>query len=184
MSESAGPTGIITKLTREHDRASFDCGAPALNEFLQRYALQTDRTDTSRTYVLTLNGSEKTIVGFYAMTPTEMSADDMPPDLVKRAGRYPIPGFRLARLAVDLRWARQGYGGELFFDAGVLALKVSMAVAGQVMFIDAKDDAAAWWYRRFDARPFPKDPLKLAIPLRTFMQMFLRLVEGEQKTGT
>lgn len=184
MSESGRPARLITKLTREHDRAAFDCGVPALNEFLQRYALQNDRIDTSRTYVLTFDGSDRTIVGYYSLTPTEMNADELPRELVKRAGRFPIPGFRLVRLAVDVRWMRKGYGGKLLFDAGVRAFKVSMEAAGQLLFIDAKDEDAATWYERFGIRRFPSDPLKLAIPLRSFMSLYLQMVEPAQKTGT
>lgn len=173
MSESSCATRLITSLTRDHDRASFDCGVPELNEWLQKYALQNSQKAASRTYVQTLDGSEKSIVGYYAITPTEVHADDMPPALVKRAGRFPIPGFRLVRLAVDQRWAGRGYGGKLFFDAGVRAFKVSLEAAGQALFIDAKDEKAAQWYERFGAKRFPQSPLSLAIPLRVFMNLYL-----------
>jgi hypothetical protein len=184
MTESPGATRLITTLTREHDRASFDCGVPELNQWLKKYAMQNSGIDASRTYVQTLEGAEQTIVGFYAITPTEVHADDLPPALVKRAGRFPIPGYRLVRLAVDLQWMGSGYGGKLFFDAGVRAWKASMVVAGQALFIDAKDERAAQWYERLGAKRFPSSPLSLAIPLRTFMNLYMQMVGPDQKAAT
>lgn len=180
MSDGSDAMRLVTKLNRDHDRASFDCGVPELNEWLQKYALQNSRISTSRTYVLTLDGAEQTIVGYYAITPTEVHADQVPPAVAKRAGRFPIPGFRLVRLGVDRRWAGQGYGGKLFFDAGVRAFKVSLEAAGQALFIDAKNDAAAQWYERFGAKRFPSAPLSLAIPLQTFMKLYLQTAAPAQ----
>src|SRR5437870_486756 len=38
-------------LQREHDQASFDCGAAPLNEYLQRFALLNHQNRSARTYV-------------------------------------------------------------------------------------------------------------------------------------
>jgi GNAT superfamily N-acetyltransferase len=183
MSHGSGATRLITRLTRAHERGSFDCGVPELNEWLQRFAMQNSGSGAARTYVQTLDGSEKTIIGYYSITPTEVHADDMPPALVKRAGRFPVPGFRLARLAIDQRWARKGFGGKLFFDAGVRAWKVSEEAAGQALFIDAKNEDLARWYERLGARQFPNDPLKLAIPLKIFKDLYLQMVEQDLRAA-
>jgi hypothetical protein len=31
------------RLTKDHDRNTFDCGVPALNEYLKKYALQNQK---------------------------------------------------------------------------------------------------------------------------------------------
>ena len=41
----------ITPLAAHHDRAGFDCGEPALNEFLRRLARQQAERGFNRTYV-------------------------------------------------------------------------------------------------------------------------------------
>jgi hypothetical protein len=38
-------------LMRHHDRASFDCGVSALNEYLQRYARQNHESGGGKTFV-------------------------------------------------------------------------------------------------------------------------------------
>jgi len=42
----------VEPLSRLHDRKSFDCGQPALNDYLQKTALQHIEKGISRTFVL------------------------------------------------------------------------------------------------------------------------------------
>ena len=51
--------------------------------------------------------------------------------------------------------------------AGVRALSVAAQVGGVALAIDAKDERAATWYRRFGAVTLLDDPLKLVSPLET-----------------
>ncbi len=39
-------------LTKTHETTRFDCGKPALNDFLYKYALQNQVSGGTRTYVL------------------------------------------------------------------------------------------------------------------------------------
>jgi hypothetical protein len=61
----------------------------------------------------------------------------------------------------------QGLGGDLLLAAGARALAVAREVGGVALAIDAKDDRAATWYRRFGAMRLLDDPLKLVLPLET-----------------
>ena len=48
------PRGVAwheAPLRREHDRGGFDCGTPALNEYLQRYARQSHECGGAKTFV-------------------------------------------------------------------------------------------------------------------------------------
>jgi hypothetical protein len=42
----------VVPLASTHRRDEFDCGEPALNDFLRRYARQQQKRDFSRTYVV------------------------------------------------------------------------------------------------------------------------------------
>jgi predicted N-acetyltransferase YhbS len=86
--------------------------------------------------------------------------------LTAKLGRYEVPVFRLARLAVDKSEQRQGLGGDLLLAAGLRALAVAAKVGGVALAIDAKGQAAARWYARFGALALLDDPLKLVLPLR------------------
>lgn len=154
-------------LTRRHDRAGFDCGVPALNDYLQRYARQNHESGGAKTFVATPLDSPGTILGYYTIAPGAIDFSDVPEAAKRGLGRYEVPVFRLGRLAVSVPAQGRGLGGELLMAAGQRALAVAEAVGGVALAIDAKDDAAARWYGRFGALPLLDQPLALILPLAT-----------------
>jgi GNAT superfamily N-acetyltransferase len=82
--------------------------------------------------------------------------------------KHEVPGFRLARVAVDLRWQRQGLGGQLLGAAARRCLRAAAEVGGVVLIIDAKDERAARWYAGYGAIPLADKPLTLVMSLVTF----------------
>jgi hypothetical protein len=58
---------------RGHDRASFDCGEPALDEFFRRHARRNQERNISRTYLATEQGGNR-VLGYYTL-----AAGDSPP---------------------------------------------------------------------------------------------------------
>jgi Predicted acetyltransferase len=75
--------------------------------------------------------------------------------------RYPIPTILIARLAVDHRYQRQRLGSRLLGEALRLAVKASDAAAARVVVVDAIDDRAAAFYRRWGFIDTPDNPLRL-----------------------
>ena len=71
--------------------------------------------------------------------------------------------FRLARLAVDLKARGRGLGGALLLAAARRCISVSEEVGGVGLYIDAKDEAVAAWYRGYGALPLPDNPLALVL---------------------
>jgi len=78
-----------------------------------------------------------------------------------------VPGFRLARLAVDRRFQGHGIGGQLLLAAGRRCLLASAEVGGVVLVIDAKNESVAEWYASYGAVPLLDAPLSLLLPLAT-----------------
>jgi predicted N-acetyltransferase YhbS len=78
---------------------------------------------------------------------------------------HDVPGFRLARLAVDRRFQGQGLGGQLLLSAGRRCLLASAEVGGVVLVIDAKNEGVAGWYSSYGAVPLLDAPLSLLLPL-------------------
>ena len=154
-------------LTRRHDRAGFDCGVPALNDYLHRYARQNHESGGAKTFVAVALNSPTTILGYYTMAPGAIDFADVPEAAKRGLGRYEVPVFRLGRLAVSLSEQGRGLGGELLMAAGQRAVAVAKAVGGVALAIDAKDEAAARWYERFGALRLLDDPLALVLPLAT-----------------
>lgn len=162
-----GVAWIEQPLTRHHDRARFDCGVHALNEYLQRYARQNHESGGAKTFVAVPAATSPTVLGYYTISPGAIAFANTPPTVTKRLGRYEVPVFRLGRLAVGLSMQGQGLGGELLLAAGARALAVAEEVGGVALAIDAKDKRAAAWYERFGALRLVDDPLKLILPLDT-----------------
>ena len=51
-----------------HDRASFDCGEAALNDFLRHYARKSHDMGAAKTFLAIGDLDPKTILGFYSLT--------------------------------------------------------------------------------------------------------------------
>jgi len=154
-------------LSRRHDRAGFDCGVPALNEYLQRYARQHHEGGGARTFVAVASGAPATILGYYTISPGAIAFAKTPAKLTRKLGRYEVPVFRLGRLAVSREVQGRRLGGDLLLAAGERALAVAQLVGGVALAIDAKDEEAATWYERFGALRLLDEPLKLVLPLDT-----------------
>lgn len=150
---------------RHHDRKAFDCGDPALNDYLRRYARQNHETGGAKTFVAVSPPEPARILGFYTISPGAIEFARVPAALTTKLGRYDVPVFRLGRLAVDQSLQGEGIGGDLILAAGERALAVAAEVGGVALAIDAKNERAARWYERFGAQPLLDDPMKLILPL-------------------
>ena len=162
---TAGVTWVERALAPHHDRASFDCGTPALNEYLRRYARQNHESGGAKTFVAVSAAASNTVFGYYTISPGAIAFAKAPASVTKRLGRYEVPVFRLGRLAVAVAMQGQGLGGDLLLAAGARALAVAGEVGGVALAIDAKNDRAATWYERFGALRLLDDRLKLVLPL-------------------
>jgi GNAT superfamily N-acetyltransferase len=154
-------------ISKAHDRASFDCGDGDLNIFLQRYARQSHEVGGAKTFLAIDDTDNRTILGFYSIAPGSMDYADAP-ELVKRGlARHEVPGFRLARLATDVRAQGKGLGGQLLGAIGRRCLRVAAEVGGVTLIIDAKNERAAAWYASYGAIPLHDRPLTLMLPFAT-----------------
>ncbi len=145
----------------------FDCGEEALNKFLRRHARKSHELGGAKTFLAIDDADNKTIVGFYSLSPASFEYARTP-EIVKRGvARHDLPGFRLARMAVDRKLPGQGIGGQLLLAAGRRCSLVSAEVGGVVLIIDAKNERAAKWYASYGAVPLLDAPLSLLLPLVT-----------------
>jgi GNAT superfamily N-acetyltransferase len=154
-------------IARHHDRASFDCGVPELNEYLARYARQNHGTGGAKTFVAVAPTEQRHVLGYYSISPASIEFARVPDALTRKLGRYEVPAFRLARLAVSRPLHGRGLGGQLLLAAGERALAVAAEVGGVALVIDAKNQAAVLWYQRFGAVPLLDDRMTLVLPLAT-----------------
>ncbi len=116
-------------ITRQHDRETFDCGEEALNEFLRRHARKSHELGDAKTFLAIDDADSKTIHGFYSLAPASVDYALTPEIIRRKLARHDVPGFRLARLAVDRKVQGHGLGGQLLLAAGRRCLLASQRLA-------------------------------------------------------
>ena len=158
----------IEKLQPHHAVDTFDCGREALNLFLRKHALQNQRTGGSQTYVGTADDS---VIGYYALAVGSVEQDQAPERIKKGLAKHSIPLMLLARLAVDLRWQKQGVGAALLKDATLRTLQAADIAGIRALVVHAQDEEAKTFYERFDFLPSPSDPLHLFILLKDLRKL-------------
>src|SRR5438552_1916338 len=93
-----------------HDLAAFDCDVPALNNYLRKFALENQRSQSARTYVATRG---QRVVGYYTLVAASARREESPARVAKGLATHPVPVILLARLAVDAQEKGRGLGAGL-----------------------------------------------------------------------
>ena len=148
-----------------HDRAAFDCRVPELNEYLQRLADQHRRRGITSVYVLADSEAPERILGYYTLSAAEVDAANLSDGDRKRLPRYPVPCFRMGRLACSADRQGKGIGRLLMGLAVDRCLKAREQVAAYALIVDAKNEAAKLFYEHYGFRAFSSKPLTLYLPL-------------------
>jgi ribosomal protein S18 acetylase RimI-like enzyme len=154
---------IIT-LIGSHDRQSFDCGRPELNDWLKQVARQHQDKGLSKTFVAIDETDTTRIRGYYALTLAELENRHLPDAWAKKLP-HRVPGVRLGRLAVDKTVQNKGLGELLLVDALMRAQCIYTNAGGIGLFVDAIDEQAAAYYRRFGFEVSPDNPRVLFLPV-------------------
>lgn len=95
----------------------------------------------------------------------QLRTDNEPDTLTARA-----PGAKLARLAIDRRQQRKGYGQILMVEAMKKTLLVAEHIGVIGFFVDAKNHDSRVYYEQFGFISFPKQPMEMFLPLATLRQ--------------
>lgn len=148
----------LVPLTAAHDLSSFDCGKPEFDKWLRGYALASQKADLARTWVLI---EDDRVIGYFSLVMGHVRAEDAPQKLVRGVPAYPVGMVLLARLAVDGVAQGRGFGADLLAYALVLACRAGEVVVAPLVAVDAIDEQAAAFYRRWEFLPIPAQPLKL-----------------------
>jgi GNAT superfamily N-acetyltransferase len=158
-------------LGKQHDRKQFDCGDPALNEFLQRYARQNHESGGAKTIVAAPPDDATRVLGYYTLCPGSLDYARTPKVVSRGLGRYEVPVYRLGRLAVAVSVQGRGLGGELLVSAARRCLAVANEVGGVALLVDAKSPRAAAWYQSYGAIALDDAPLSLVLPFATVAKL-------------
>ena len=144
-------------LTGDHVLEGFDCGKPALDDWLRNRALANQASGTTRTWVVVEEGLSE-VVAYYASSTASILRSSTP-TRIRRNQPEQIPAILLARMAVDQRHAGKGLGSALLKHFILKALEVSQSVGVRVLLIHAKDEEAKAFYSHYGFVESPFDPL-------------------------
>jgi len=150
-------------LEKSFDREAFDCGVEPLNEYLRKFALQSQKKDAARTYVVV--DTNNSILGYYTLVFGAVEPDDVPDKILSGLGRYQIPILLLARLAVSFSEKGKGLGGLLMQDAFLRAIQASEIAGLRAVMVNAKDETARSFYEKLGFQPAKSDQLKLFLKI-------------------
>jgi len=148
-----------------HDRAGFRCGVAELDDYLRRFATQHRRKGVSTVYVLVDTGTPSLILGYYTLSAAQVDVAELKYADRKKLPRYPVPCFRMGRLAC--RADRQGQGlGKLLIGCAVeRCLQAHKQVAAFALIVDAKNSATKAFYQHYGFTPCVDEPMTLYLPL-------------------
>jgi ribosomal protein S18 acetylase RimI-like enzyme len=158
----------ITLLSSAIDRSSFDSGSAPLDAYFQRQVTQDIRRRVTACFVALTD--ENRVAGYYTLASTSMLLAELPAGVVKKLPRYPlVPAVRMGRLAVDREYRGRGLGGALLADA--LDRTTRAEIAAFALLVDAKDGAAAAFYRHHGFIALPSSSMTLFLSLATSLRL-------------
>jgi GNAT superfamily N-acetyltransferase len=153
-------------LGKQHRLDDFQCGEPALDEWLQRHARGAHASDTARVFVTTLDDGE-TVVGYYALAAAQVAPQDAAARALKgQPQARPVPAILLTRLAVDREHQGAGLGRSLLQDVLLRCVEAADAIGARVLLVHAKHGAAKNWYMHYSFEESPTDPLHLLMLMK------------------
>jgi predicted N-acetyltransferase YhbS len=157
MDQEKPPLSNPGPLEARHDLSAFDCGVPALSNYLKKFALQNQRSQSARTYIATRGQS---VAGYYTLAAASARREETPTRVAKGLAAHPVPVILLARLAGDGKEKGKGLGAGLLKDALFRTVAASDMIGCRAVMVHAKDEPAKAFYQRFGFQPSPADPFR------------------------
>lgn len=155
-------------LSAEHDPSAFDCGEPALNEWLQHRALKNE-SRFSRTYVVC---EGKRVVAYFCISAGAVQRAAAP-GRIRRNAPDTIPVSVIGRLAVDRGYGGKGLGADILSDALRRIAVASQSIGIGAVLVHAKDDEAKRFYMKCaEFIEYPEDSRTLFLPIETVVAAF------------
>jgi GNAT superfamily N-acetyltransferase len=148
-----------------HDRKSFSCGVPALDDYLKQFAVQQSKKGVATVRVLTDTKNPKEILGYYSLSAAQVDVSVLSEELRKKLPRYPVPCFRMGRLACSKIHQGKGIGRLLMGCAVERCLEAKKLIGAFALIVDAKDASAKAFYEHYGFTACIDSEMTLYLPL-------------------
>lgn len=157
---------VFETLESHHDRQGFDCGHPALNEFLYRQARQIANRNVGVTHVAVEHAGDSKILGYYTLVTRAVSREIYP---IKKLPAGDIGVVLLGRLAVDKSAKSQGNGRMCLANAVQQVSRSAIEIGIYALVLDAINERARNWYLSLNVgfQTLLDDPNHLFLPVET-----------------
>ena len=150
-------------LGADHQLEGFDCGKPALDDWLLRHARQAQGSGSAKTFVV---ADDARVAGYFSLTVGQVDTLDAPERIRKGMGQYPVPVVILARLAVSRQDQGHGIGLGLLRDAIRRTMLIAEQAGIRAMLTHPIDEEAAKFYARFGFIASPLSAQQLLLLLK------------------
>ena len=140
----------VERLGDHHEVGNFSCGVKDLDDWLSVHALDNQRRDLSRTFLL-LDDADR-LVGYYALTMGGVRKEALPTRYGRGLPKFDIGMVLLARFAIADERQGQGLGRDLLIEAIERAADAGTHVAARFIAVDPIDEAARAFYAKFGFR--------------------------------
>ena len=142
----------------------FSCGIKDLDRYLKKFAKENDINGYGKTYLLF--DDDDVLLGFFTICSSSIKFEELPKDVSDKLPKYPIPAVRIARLAVDKRKQKLGYGRELLKQTFLKILLISESIGIRMIIVDAKKTSASF-YEKYGFRVLSNEKLTYYLLLDT-----------------
>lgn len=113
------------------------------------------------------------IIGYYTLSSYTINPGELPHEVARKLPRHPnLPATLIGRLAVDTRYQRKGFGEELLIDALKRSFHTTSEIDSLAVVVEAENENAAAWYRRYGFLQFPDHSDRLFLPMKTIRKLF------------
>lgn len=150
-------------LSAAHLLDDFDCGEPALNDWLKRRAMSNQSSGASRTFVV-LDQNQR-VCGYYAMAAGAVS-HQMASSSIRRNMPDPVPVMVLARLAVAQHAQGEKLGAALLQDVVNRAVVVAYNTGVRAVLVHALHERAKQFYEHYGFQASPVDAMTLMLRVK------------------
>ena len=161
---------IITLLSQNHHRKSFQCEEQSLTDYLHFQVSQDIKKKLAICFVALHNHQD--VIGYYTLSSESLGREEIPARYLKKIPRhYNAPVILLGRLARDLRFKGTGLGEHLLLDALFRAFTLSeQSIGAMAVVVDPINERAVQFYQHYGFQMLP-DSGKMFLPMNTIRQL-------------
>jgi len=158
------PLSQVELLQKHHHLEEFECKKhQSLNDWLNRFALTSQQSESSRTYVVHWDNR---VIGYYSLCAGAVSKAEATGRVAKGQPNYPISVILLARLAIDHTEQGRKLGAALLKDALLRCSQAADIIGVRAVLVHAIDDDARNFYKHFGFGECPLDDLHLMLLMK------------------